>query len=133
MTTFEELFRAEGEQLKHDVGYRTEAFYLDIIENISLAMKRNKMKKRELAEAMNVSPGRVTNLLRGYNKNLEVRTIVQAAIALGVEPNDLCARRKTREMITRWKQFAPRGFQNAQVVKEKQNGAAEARDYGIRA
>src|SRR5687767_518043 len=124
MTTFEELLRAEGEHIQADIDYRTEGFYLDIIENISSAMKRNHMKNRDLAIAMKVSPGRVTNLLRGYNKNLEVRTIVQAAIALGVEPNDLCARRKTREMITRWKALGPRGFQNAQVVKEKQNGAA---------
>src|SRR5712691_11419066 len=102
MTTFEELFRAEGEGLRNDIDYRTEGFYLDIVENISQAMDRAGMKKRDLAAKMNVSAGRVTNLLRGYKKNLEIRTIVQAALAVGVEPNDLCARRKTTEMLMRW-------------------------------
>ena len=131
MTSFEELFAAEGERLRNNVDYRTEGFYLDIIENISVAMARTGMKKRDLAHAMGVSAGRVTNLLRGYSKNLEIRTIVQAALAIGVEPNDLCARRKTPEMVMRWK-LVPTGFQKTQVAKEKPNGAAEAaRDYRV--
>jgi transcriptional regulator with XRE-family HTH domain len=125
MTTFERLFRAEGERLKNDVDYRTEGFYLDIVENISQAMERAKMKKSDLATAMRVSPGRVTNLLRGYRKNLEIKTIVQAALAIGIEPNELCKRRTTPEMVMKWKQL-PSGFQNAQVVKENQNGADKA-------
>ena len=130
MTTFEEVFRAEGERLKTDVDYQTEGFFLNIIENISQAMDRAGMKKRDLAAAMNVSPGRVTNLLRGYSRNLEIRTIVQAALAIGVEPYDLCSRRKTPEMVTVWG-LRSRGYSKAQF-KENQNGAAEAaRDYGI--
>jgi len=131
MTTFEEVFKAEGERLKSDVDYLTEGFYLDITENISQAMARAKMKKKDLASAMNVSPGRVTNLLRGYNRNLEIRTIVQVALAVGVEPHVLCARRQTHELVARWKML-PLGFQSAHVApasdvtKEKQNGAKEA-------
>jgi transcriptional regulator with XRE-family HTH domain len=126
MTTAEELFEAEGDRLRSDVDYVTEGFYLDIAENISKAMTRARMKNKDLAQAMNVTPGRVTNLLRGYSRNLEIRTIAQVALAVGVEPHDLCARRKTHEMVTLWK--TPQGFQNARIApdthagKENQNG-----------
>jgi transcriptional regulator with XRE-family HTH domain len=99
--TFEELFGEGEEQLNRDVDYRVEAFFLDIVENISSAMKRADMNLSGLAKATGVTPGRISALMRGYKKNLEIRTIVQIATALGVEPHDLCARRKTAEMLAR--------------------------------
>src|SRR3954452_17242908 len=110
MNTEREAFKAEGEAFRRDVDYRLDGFYFDIVENITAAMDRAepKMNKTDLAAAMNVSRARVTNLMRGYKVNLELRTIVQVAIALGVDPHDLCARRKTKEMMARTWRVVPR-------------------------
>jgi DNA-binding Xre family transcriptional regulator len=124
MSTARESFKAEGEALRSDVDYRVDGFYFDIIENVIAAMERSepKMTKSDLAAAMHVSPARVTNLMRGYKTNLEIRTIVQVAMALGVEPNDLCLRRKTREMLVRRPQLVPKGFVSVFIAEEKKNG-----------
>jgi DNA-binding Xre family transcriptional regulator len=120
MNTERETFRAEGEALRQDVDYRLEGFYFDIMENITAAMDRAqpKMNKADLATAMNVSRARVTNLMRGYKVNLELRTVVQVAMALGVEPSDLCARRKTKEMMRAWR-VVPLGYSNAEIAEVK--------------
>jgi transcriptional regulator with XRE-family HTH domain len=119
---FEELFQADSEQLKTNVDYKLEAFFLDIVENISVAMKHTDMNQTQLADAIGVTPGRVSGLLRGYKKNVGLRTIVQIATALGVEPYDLCARRKTAEMISRPFSLLRGGFTPASVTKDNSNG-----------
>lgn len=98
----EELFGVDREQLQQDVDYRMEEFFLTISENIAIAMKNAGIKtKADLAKRLNVTPGRVSAFLGGYKKNVELRTIVQYAVALGVRANDLCAARTTREMRER--------------------------------
>ena len=121
-------FQAEGEALRRNVDYRLEGFFIDIADNIAAAMNSTepKISKSGLAALMGVSPARVTNLLRGYKTNLELRTIVQAALALGVEPNDLCARRKTPEMLKRPLQTVPEGFVSADIAEDTNNGKKRA-------
>jgi transcriptional regulator with XRE-family HTH domain len=119
---FEELFRADNDELKTNVDYKVEAFFLDIVENISIAMKHAEMNQAQLADATGVTPGRISGLLRGYRKNVELRTIVQIATALGVEPYDLCARRKTLEMISKPFAVLRGGFTRALVTKDTGNG-----------
>jgi len=125
MSTLGAAFKADGEALQQNVGYRLEGFYLDIIDNIAAAMGRAEppMNKSDLAKAMHVSPARVTNLMRGYKPNLELKTIVQVAMALRLEPNDLCARRKTPEMLSKPLRAmpAPAEYRNA-VIAEETNG-----------
>lgn len=122
------VFEAEGETLRRNVDYRLEGFFVDIADNIAAAMdnKEPKLSKSGLAALMGVSPARVTNLLRGYKTNLELKTIVQVAIALGVEPNDLCARRKTPEMLTRPLKAVPAGFVSADIAEDRKNGKEQA-------
>jgi transcriptional regulator with XRE-family HTH domain len=97
---FEELFRVDDVTLQKNVDYQLEAFFLDIVENIHHEMKRTEMNQAQLAAALGVTPGRVSALMRGYKKNLSLRTITEIAAALSVEPQDLCARRKTTEMMS---------------------------------
>lgn len=127
MKTLGAAFKAEGEALRQNVDYRLEGFYLDIVDNIAAAMQRAepKLTKSALASLMQVSPARVTNLLRGYKPNLELRTIVQVAMALGVEPNELCLRRKTSEMLKRPLQAVPADlthFVYADITEDRKNG-----------
>jgi DNA-binding Xre family transcriptional regulator len=127
MNTEREAFKAEGEAFHQNVDYRLEGFYFDIVENITAAMEsaEPKMSKADLATAMNVSRARVTNLMRGYKVNLELRTIVQVAMALGIEPHDLCSRRKTKEMLMRALRVVPCGYSNAEIAEVK-NGKEQA-------
>lgn len=126
MKTLGAAFAAEGEALRQNVDYRVNSFYVDIVDNIAAEMKRLEMNRSDLAAAMKVSPARVTNLLRGYKTNLEIRTIVQAAMVLGVEPNDLCARRKTPEMLSRPLQPVPTGFVSVGIAEDVKLGKEQA-------
>jgi len=126
MKTLGAAFEAEGEALRQDLDYRVDNFYVDIVDNISACMKRLDMNRTDLAKAMAVTPARVTNLLRGYKTNLEIRTIVQAAMALGVEPHDLCAHRKTPEMMQRPLRCVPSGFVNAAIAEDVPRGKEQA-------
>lgn len=128
MSKLRAIFEAEGEGLRQSVDYRLEGFYLDIVDNIVAAMNRTEpaLTKTDLARLMNVSPARVTNLLRGYKPNLELRTIVQVAMALQMEPNELCAHRKTPEMLMRPLRAVPTGFVSASIAEEKKNGKEQA-------
>jgi|GEM_PF-2284370 len=120
MKKLDAIFDAENDSLRQNIDYRLEGFFLDIVDNIAAAMKHAEpeLKKTDLARLMRVSPARVTNLLRGYKPNLELRTIVQAALALNLEPNDLCARRKTPEMLMRPLQVAPSDFVPAELSED---------------
>jgi len=127
MKTLSAAFKAEGEALRRNADYRLDAFYIDVVENITAAMMNAKPKvtKAQLASLMGVSPARVTNLLRGYKPNIELKTVVQVAVALGVEPHDLCARRRTPEMMMRPLYTVPSGFVAADISEEK-HGKEEA-------
>lgn len=115
----EELFGVDHEQLRNDVDYRMEEFFLAISENIAKAMKDTGIKtKGELAKRLGVTPGRVSALLSGYKKNVELRTIVQIALALNVTPHELCAPRKTREMIERPLFGIQGGYEQVEVAPE---------------
>src|SRR5256885_2082638 len=111
------IFDVEQEALRKNIDYRLEGFFIDIVDNIAVAMKRAELSKTDLARLMRVTPARVTNLLRGYKPNLEIRTIVQAAMALGIEPNDLCAKRKTQEMMMWPLRAVPNGFVEADFAE----------------
>jgi transcriptional regulator with XRE-family HTH domain len=126
MSTLGAAFKAEGGALRQNLDYRVDSFYVDIMDNIAAEMKRLEMNRSDLAAAMKVSPARVTNLLRGYKTNLEIRTIVQAALALGVEPNELCARRKTPEMLMRPLQTVPNGFVSVSIAEDVNSGKEQA-------
>lgn len=115
----EELFGVDHEQLQNNVDYRVEEFFLAISENIAKSMKDAGIKKSELAKLVGVTPGRISALLSGYKKNVELRTIVQIAIALKVTPHELCAPRKTREMIARPLFGIPGGFEQVDVAVEQ--------------
>lgn len=126
MRTFGASFGAAGEALRRDVRYQLDSFYIDIADNITSAMKRASVTKADLAVRMGVSPARVTNLLRGYNPNLELKTIVQVAVALDVDPRDLCARRKTVEMMSRPLQSVQKPEYAEARITEADNGQAAA-------
>ncbi len=127
MKTLSAAFKAEGEALRRNAEYRLDAFYIDVVENITAAMANAepKLTKAQLATLMGVSPARVTNLLRGYRPNMELKTVVQVALALGVEPHDLCGRRKTPEMMMRPLRTVPSGFVAADITEET-HGKEEA-------
>jgi hypothetical protein len=118
----EEVFGVDPEQIEQNVDYRTEEFFLDIAENISVAMKNAGISsKAQLAGVLGVTPGRVSAFFGGYKKNVELRTIVQYAIALGVQPHDLCSRRTTREMRERPLFCIPGGYQEARITPDVTN------------
>lgn len=122
MTTLGAIFSTEGEAFHRDINYRLEGFFFDIVDNIAAEMKRAGLSKTDLARLMDVTPARVTNVLRGYKPNLELKTIVQVAMALDVQPNDLCMRRKTREMLQRPLRCVPNGFVVADISADKNSG-----------
>ena len=124
MKSLRAAFKADGEALRQNVAYRLEGFFIDIVDNIAAELQRAdpKLTRSDLAALMGVSPARVTNLLRGYKSNIELKTIVQAAIALGVEPNDLCARRTTPEMLSRPLRAVLDNFVDADIAEEVKNG-----------
>jgi DNA-binding Xre family transcriptional regulator len=118
----EDVFGVDKDSIEQNVDYRLEEFFLDITENISAAMKNGGIEnKAQLATAVGVTPGRVSAFLGGYKKNIELRTIVQYAIALGVQPHDLCARRTTREMRERPLFCIPGGYQEARITSDVTN------------
>ncbi|HUP59216.1 MAG TPA: helix-turn-helix transcriptional regulator [Thermoanaerobaculia bacterium] len=118
----EEVFGVDPQHVEQSVDYRTEEFFLDIAENISAAMKSAGIEsKAQLATALGVTPGRVSAFFGGYKKNVELRTIVQYAIALGVQPHDLCSRRTTREMRERPLFCIPGGYQEARITPDVTN------------
>lgn len=118
----EEVFGVDPEHIEQNADYRLEEFFLDITENISAAMKSAGIEsKAQLAAALGVTPGRVSAFLGGYKKNVELRTIVQYAIALGIQPHDLCARRTTREMREVPLVCIPGGYQEARITPDVTN------------
>ncbi|MEA2465150.1 MAG: hypothetical protein QOJ98_2897 [Acidobacteriota bacterium] len=123
----EDVFGVDQESIEQNVDYRLEEFFLDITENISAAMKSAGIgSKAQLATAVGVTPGRVSAFLGGYKKNIELRTIVQYAVALGVQPHDLCARRTTREMRERPLFCIPGGYQEARITPDVTNDDSNA-------
>lgn len=124
---YEEEFRLEEENLQADLDYKAEGFFLDVVENIGVAMREAGIQSRaDLAKLLGVSPARVTSLLRGYKKNPGLRTIVQYAHVLGVDPHDLCARRKTTEAFERPLSLVRGGYESATVLpKGKANGRSD--------
>lgn len=123
----EDVFGVDHEHLEKDIDYRLEEFFLDIAENISTAMKSAGIEsKKQLAHQLGVTPGRVSAFFGGYKKNVELRTIVQYAVALGVQPHDLCARRTTREMRERPLFCIPGGYQEARITPDVTNDDSNA-------
>ncbi|MEO8382933.1 MAG: helix-turn-helix transcriptional regulator [Acidobacteriota bacterium] len=113
----EEVFGVDPQTIERNDEYRMEEFFLDITENISAAMKNAGVEsKAQLANRLGVTPGRVSAFLGGYKKNIQLRTIVQYAIALGVQPHDLCSRRTTREMRERPLFAIPGGYEEARIT-----------------
>lgn len=127
MTNLEEVFASEEEALRSDSDYQLECFFLDIVENISVAMKNAKVEnKKDLAGLLGVSRGRVSAFLGGYKKNPELRSIVQYAIALNVSPHDLCAPRKTAESFDRKLRVLPGGYESVEITQDRINESTEA-------
>jgi transcriptional regulator with XRE-family HTH domain len=56
-----------------------------VVDEITWYMREHKMSRADLAHAMSVSPGRVSQILSG-DENLTLRTVSAALLALGAEP-----------------------------------------------
>jgi transcriptional regulator with XRE-family HTH domain len=55
-----------------------------VVDEITWYMREHKVSRAELAQAMNVSPGRVSQVLSG-DENLTLRTLSSVLAALGTE------------------------------------------------
>ena len=55
-----------------------------VVDEITWYMREHKISRAELAQAMNVSPGRVSQVLSG-DENLTLRTLSGIVAALGAE------------------------------------------------
>ena len=56
----------------------------NFVDEVTWFMSENKVSRAQLAEAMGVSPGRVSQILSG-DENLTLRTLSSVAAALGAE------------------------------------------------
>jgi transcriptional regulator with XRE-family HTH domain len=54
------------------------------VDEVTWFMSENKISRADLAQAMGVSPGRVSQILSG-DENLTLRTLSSVAAALGAE------------------------------------------------
>lgn len=72
-----------GEQhdFENDLDYQTELVKLSIAGMLADRMEALGLSRSVLAERLNVSPARVTQLLAGY-ENLTIKTLVGAAMVL---------------------------------------------------
>ncbi len=55
-----------------------------VVDEITWYMRENKVTRAELAQAMSVSPGRVSQILSG-DENLTLRTLASVIEALGAQ------------------------------------------------
>lgn len=67
-----------------DLEDRIEMEKLTIMERILERMEERGMKRKDLAAAMEVSPARITTMLKGSN-NFTLDTLIRAADAVGCE------------------------------------------------
>ena len=72
-----------GEQydFEHDLDYQAELVKLSIAGVFGDRMEALALSRSALAERLNVSPARVTQILAGY-ENLTIKTLVATAMAL---------------------------------------------------
>lgn len=137
MTNYADEFVAEIETLATDVDHVTEMFYLAIVDKAQRLLNDHRengsgpSNRSELAEAMGATPARVSDIFRGRRTNVQLRTIVELAVALKVDPHELCARRKTDEMMRRPLMGLP-GYGEVQIAVEKRTPNAK-RSAGTRA
>lgn len=88
------LFRAQDEGT-FDVVRAEVTFVTDLQLEIEAALDRQGLTQRDLAKALGVSEGRISQILSENGANLEARTIAKIAHALGMEaklkfwPNDV--------------------------------------------
>jgi transcriptional regulator with XRE-family HTH domain len=77
-TYFEELFsNNDNERI-----YQQESLIVEITETVYELMQRKGMKKKDLAEKLNVSQSQITQLLDG-SANMQLRTISDILFTLG--------------------------------------------------
>jgi len=67
-----------------DMDFQIELQKLTIVEELLQFMKRNGIRRTELAERMGVPPSRVTKMLSG-DSNLTIDTLVRAGHAVGAD------------------------------------------------
>lgn len=69
--------------LQDDVEFRLESLILQITEQISAAMEKQRINRSELAKILGVSPPAITKILNG-SANFTLRTLLSLADALNL-------------------------------------------------
>lgn len=73
------------EKVQDDPGFWTEHVLLELTRLLAIKMKEKNIKRADLARLMGKKRSAITRLLRG-EQNTTIRTIVEAAVALGYVP-----------------------------------------------
>jgi transcriptional regulator with XRE-family HTH domain len=76
--------RSAGEGIRNTDHERPGELSRLVVDEITWYMREHKVSRAELAQAMNVSPGRVSQVLSG-DENLTLRTLSGIIAALGAE------------------------------------------------
>ncbi len=84
MNSTEKWFSELLESFKDDFDFRLEGLIFDLTEHICKTMKDKNIKRKQLAEALKVSPAAVSKILNG-NSNFTIRTLLSLADALKTE------------------------------------------------
>lgn len=109
-----------------DFAQKVEGEKLLIMEKILERMELLKMKRKDLAAAMEVSPARITAMLDGKN-NFKLETLMRAAEALGCEfqtcfkPKSAFQAEMSDGTIVQHYDFVP----NPREVKQDKTGFSE--------
>lgn len=82
---------------------------LIVVEELLQFMKREGIKRGELAERMGVGPSRITAMLSG-DSNLTIDTLVRAGSAVGADLHQTFASQGKK---MRWSAYEPTGVQEA--------------------
>ena len=84
MKSTEKWFSEILESFKDDFDFRLEGRLFDLTEHICKTMKDNNIKRKQLADALQVSPAAVSKILNGTS-NFTIRTLLSLADALKTE------------------------------------------------
>lgn len=90
---------AEPFSVEEEIGFRK----LTVVEELLQFMKREGIKRSELAERMGVQPSRITAMLSGES-NLTIDTLVRAGRAVGADLHQTFAPRGKK---VRWSCYDP--------------------------
>jgi predicted XRE-type DNA-binding protein len=74
-------------QILDNTGYWVEKVNLDLYDAIIRFMEANKMKRKDLAEHLGISKGRVSQILNDGEINFSMEKIIDIALKLGKYPS----------------------------------------------